>query len=462
VRNRALLAALLLLPASACSRPAGTGSGTAPATDHDATLGASTPARAATADLEVKGRVMVQWMARGEFNRFPAELDETMTKALPGDKLEGIWKDLVKKEGYYRETKGTRVQRRGQYQVVIVTCHFDHADLDVQLTFDPRARLAGLHFTPAADPKGPSYADTNAFTEADVTVGSGEWAVPGKLARPRGAGPFPAVVLLAGSGPQDHDETIGANKPLRDLAWGLASRGVVTLRYDKRTFTHGQRLVRDKVPVTLKEEVVDDALAAVALLRGQEGVDPARVFVLGHSLGAVAAPQVAERDPRVAGVVLLAGNTRPLEDVTLDQLTYLASLKGKHSRAELAQLDELKRQVARLKDRRSPPAADEVILGAPASYWLALRQYDPAAAAAKLPQPVLVLQGERDYQVSMADFAGWQKALAGKANARCKSYPGLNHLFIEGRGRSTPEEYGKAGHVAAEVVADVAAWVKGG
>ena len=96
---------------------------------------------------------------------------------------------------------------------------------------------------------------------------------------------------------------------------------------------------------------------------------------------------------------------------------------------------------------------------APAAYWLALRGYDPPAVAATLPQSWLVLQGERDYQVTTADFARWRQALTGREDCRFHSYPALNHMFIAGVGRSHPGEYGRPGHVAAQVIDDIAAWV---
>src|SRR4051794_11541515 len=168
----------------------------------------------------------------------------------------------------------------------------------------------------------------NHFTEEPVVVGSGEWALPGTLTLPTGTGPFPAVVLVHGSGPHDRDETIGPNKPFRDLAWGLAAQGVAVLRYEKRTHEHPAKLMPLKEKLTIREESVDDAVAAVALLRKQKEVDGKRIFVVGHSLGAIVAPKVAALEPAVAGIVLLAGSPRPFEDIILDQLTYLASLKG--------------------------------------------------------------------------------------------------------------------------------------
>src|SRR4051794_36392117 len=147
----------------------------------------------------------------------------------------------------------------------------------------------------------------NHFTEEPVVVGSGEWALPGTLTLPTGTGPFPAVVLVHGSGPHDRDETIGPNKPFRDLAWGLATRGIAVLRYEKRTKEHGAKFVKENT-YTLRSEVIDDVRAAVALLRSHRSVDPKRIFVAGHSQGAVAAPRVAELEPGLGGVILLAGN----------------------------------------------------------------------------------------------------------------------------------------------------------
>jgi dienelactone hydrolase len=262
-----------------------------------------------------------------------------------------------------------------------------------------------------------------------------------------------------GSGPHDRDETIGPNKPLRDLAWGLASQGVAVLRYEKRTKEHSKKLVDIKDTLTLKEEVIDDAMLAVTALRKESAIDGKRIFVLGHSLGAVAAPKIGERDSALAGLILMAGNTRPLEDVILDQVTYIASLPD--SGMDKEELAKIKKQVEKVKDRqltKDTPAA-ELPLGVSAAYWLGLREYDQAATAARLKQPLLLLQGERDYQVTVADFDGWKKALAAKKNADFKSYSRLNHLFMEGEGKAKPDEYNKAGHVSREVVDDIARWI---
>ena len=99
-------------------------------------------------------------------------------------------------------------------------------------------------------------------------------------------------------------------------------------------------------------------------------------------------------------------------------------------------------------------------LGLPAKYWLDMRGYSPPEAARDLKQPMLILQGGRDYQVTMQDFEGWQNALSSRQDVQFKMYPRLNHLFIEGEGNSTPAEYEQAGHVAEIVVDDIARWIR--
>jgi dienelactone hydrolase len=294
-----------------------------------------------------------------------------------------------------------------------------------------------------------------------VTVGAGTpYPLPATLDMPLGDGPFPAVVLVHGSGPHDRDETIGPNKPLRDLADGLASRGIATLRYEKRTRQHAAKFI--DAPITIKEEVLDDARGAVALLRQTPGVDPKRVFIVGHSLGGMLAPKLATLDPKLGGIVVLAGNARPLEDLIVEQFTYLGKLGGEPDAVVMERLDKVKAAAAKVKDPKLSPEtpAAELPLGVRAEYWLSLRGYEPATVAAGLSMPVLVLSGERDYQVPAADFDVWTKALANKPTATLKRYPGLNHLFMAGEGPPTPAEYQKEGHVAEGIVEDVANWIR--
>ena len=298
--------------------------------------------------------------------------------------------------------------------------------------------------------------------EQDFTVGSGEWSLPGTLTLPAGkTGPLPAVVLVHGSGPNDRDETVLANKPFRDLAWRLAPKGIAVLRYEKRTREHAARIVAsDLSQFTAKEETIDDALGAAAQLRQTAGIEPKRIFVLGHSLGGMLAPRIGQADPQLAGLIILAGPTRPLEDLMVEQTRYLLTNGGKPSEADQARLNKLVGEAAQVKTLTAADASSpELLLQAPPRYWLDLREHDPLAAAQTLRMPLLILQGGRDYQVARTDFAGWQKALGAQPGVTFKRYPGLNHLFMAGEGQSTPAEYERPGHVAAGVTDDIAEWI---
>ncbi len=408
---------------------------------------------------------LVDSLAKGDFAAAGKNFDKVMEKVFPTDKRKDTWETLVKQVGAFQKRTGTRVEKAGKYDVVIVTCQFEKMELDARVVFNAEKQVAGLNFRPAQgkyDFKPPSYARPDSFREEKVVVGSAEWALPGTLTLPKGDGPFPAAVLVHGSGPHDPDETIGPNKPFRDLAWGLASQGIAVLRYEKRTHAHAARMAELKESLTIKKETIDDALAAVAELRKHKEIDPKRIVVIGHSLGALVAPQIAERDPALGGAILLAGNARPLEDVVLDQFTYIYSLNGKLTDKDREELEEVKKQVARVKDPKlsAETAAKELPLGLHAAYWLTLRAYNQTATASRLKLPMLIVQGERDYQVTMDDFNLWKKALADHRNVTFRSYPKLNHLFMDGEGKAKPDEYFKAGHVASELVDDLAAWIK--
>jgi len=328
---------------------------------------------------------------------------------------------------------------------------------------DLQKRVAGLFFAPGeslAPYTPPGYVKPTSFSEKEVTVGSGEWALPGTLTMPVGPGPFPAVVLVHGSGPNDRDESIGPNKPFRDLAGGLASKGIAVLRYEKRSRQYGVKLA-GLSNLTVKEEVTDDAVAAVSLLRKTEGINPKQIYVLGHSLGGMLVPRIGLLDPNIAGLISLAGATRHLEDVIPDQMSYLASLDGSVSSEEQARIDDAKAQGNKIKSLKPSDAGSKTLyFGAPADYWLDLRDYDPPETAKSLKQRFLILQGERDYQVTMTDFQRWKAALGTKPNVVFKTYLQLNHLFIAGTGKSSPAEYDQPAHVDEQVILDLAEWIK--
>jgi dienelactone hydrolase len=320
-------------------------------------------------------------------------------------------------------------------------------------------QFAGADAARPAEPwQPPDYADPGAFEERDVTLGSGHLAVDGTLTLPHTPGPYPAVVLLPGSGPMDRDETIGRNKPFKDLAWGLAGRGIAVLRFDKVTLTHAGQAA----DFTVDDEYVRHATAATHLLRQEKTIEPSRVYVLGHSLGGTAAPRVAAADPSVAGLILLAGGAQPMHWAAVRQVRYLSSLDPASADAAQPMIDTLARQARTVDspDLSDATPADDLPFGVPAAYWLDLRGYDPAATAAMLGKPMLILQGGRDYQVTVEDdLARWRAALAGSPGVTIRVYDADNHLFFTGSGPSKPSEYEPAQHMDPAVITDIADWL---
>jgi dienelactone hydrolase len=430
------------------------------------TIATGMSAAAQPADPSVivaRAQEVVARLVSGEVEPLLPTFTEKMKAAIDANGLRRFIPGLVARFGALKAQTGARLESQGVMRVVLVSCAFERANVEIRVAFDPLDRIGGLGFRPPESTvpySAPAYVTAAAFRDEAFTIDAGGWPLQGILSLPIGEGPFPGVVLVHGSGPQDRDESVGPNKPFRDLAEGLASRGIAVLRYDKRTRTHANRVtaLRD---FTVKEEVVDDAVAAVKKMRETPGIRADRVFVLGHSLGGMLAPRIAAADPSIAGLILMAGATTPLEQAIVNQTRYLAMLDGKVSPEEQTALDSVTKVAAAVRALQQPsdPPIVSPPFSAPASYWLDLRGYDPPAAASLLKQPMLVLQGERDYQVTMADHAAWQRALGSRANVQLKSYPALNHLFIAGTGPSTPAEYNQAGHVDEAVVRDIGAWI---
>lgn len=411
--------------------------------------------------LTAAAKAFVTRCEKGDFVAAVQPFDATMKGVMPAEKLRTTWQALVGQVGAFKQQTRTHSAKVQGYEIVFVTCEFAKTKLDVKVVFDGKKQIAGLFFLPedtSLDYRPAPYVHPSSFRSSEVTVGSGEWALPGTLTLPQGTGPFTALVLIHGSGPQDRDETIGPNKPFRDLAEGLASQGFAVLRYEKRTHAYPQKMVKLK-NLTVNEESVYDAVAAVNLLQNTPGIDPKRVFVLGHSLGGMILHRVVKLAPQVRGLISMAGGTRPLDKVILEQSTYIASLDKKDSVENATRIAAIKADLARLHDPKITKTPETLILGASVHYWLDLNTINPPRDAQHLTQPILILQGGKDYQVTEKDFANWKSALSGHKDVTFKFYPNLFHLFMPGN--KTPADYEKPGHVEKQVVDDIATWIKG-
>jgi len=410
-------------------------------------------------------KTFVEAMDKGDWEKASLDFESNLKKAVPSEKLPEVWKSVKERYGELTKITGMRHEKIEKTDRIIVQCDFKKGKLDIAVNFDAKGKIIGFLFQ---QPKGdykfepPPYVKKDQFTETAVKVGAGATALPGTLTLPTGKGPFPVVILVHGSGGHDRDETLGPNKPFRDLAWGLAMQGIASLRYDKRTSIPEKMNHIKMEKFTLKEEVMDDVLQGFLLLRGHTSIDRKKIFVLGHSLGGMATPRLLTLEPGFAGGILLAGNQRQLTDLVLEQLKYLEELAGKNLPAEhKKEMDRARAEITLVKeDKMAKESPEKLYFNAPAAYWVYLKEYDQGVTAAKLKQPLLILQGERDYQVTMTDFDGWKKALADKKNVEYKSYAKLNHLFMTGEGKPNPVDYTRAGYVDSTVIDDIAQWLK--
>ncbi|MEM4258590.1 MAG: DUF3887 domain-containing protein [Candidatus Thermoplasmatota archaeon] len=402
---------------------------------------------------------LVDSLNSGRYTEAHSLFNASVTAVMSVQQLQQIWASILQQYGTYLGVVGTRLANDAGYVVVYVTLNFSNTGaLDLRLVFDDHNLIVGMQFVPAPTTHtytAPEYVDLSMFDEVNVTVGSGEWALPGTMSIPKGSGPFPAVVLVQGSGSHDRDETVGPNKPFKDIAWGLASQGIVVLRYEKRTKQYPKQSVA-VANFTVQDEVIDDVLAALDVLNVSPMVNHSRMFVLGHSLGGMLAPRIVMQDNRIAGLVFLAAPTRHLEDLYLEQMLYLSSLYTSvdENSSQLTAVKEVVQKIKTLNIRDG-----ENVIGAPRSYWADLATYDPVSTAKNLSIPKLFLQGKRDYQVTMTDFNTWAATFAGDPLVTLKTYDALNHLFIPGTGVPTNTEYLIEGHVAGDVVADIGAWI---
>jgi uncharacterized protein len=389
----------------------------------------------------------------GRYSDAHAMFAPAAASAVSVEQLEEIWTGLPK-------TLGERVSRSAPRGEVIasrnsttVTLSFAAMALDARISTDDAQRIDGFRLVPARAAAS-TVAPPAGIVERETTVG--ERALPATLSLPSGDGPFPAVVLVHGSGPHGRDQSIGPNHVFRELAHGLAARGIAALRYDKRTYARP-----DDDIATIDEETVDDAVAAIALLRADPAVDGQRVFVVGHSLGAMMAPRILERVPQAAGGVLMAAPARPLQDIVPEQIAYLIDLDGERSSAEAQALADAENAADAVRALADGAASGPLLLGLSEQYWRSLLDYDQLAVAAGLRQPLLILQGGRDYQVTPDEFLRWQQRLGGDPRVTLHLYPRLNHLFAAGDGASRPEEYFRETPLDPAPIDDIAGWIHG-
>ena len=329
---------------------------------------------------------------------------------------------------------------QGQYLLV---CDFEPQDILFTITIQDQ-KIAGI-FMSYTNPTL-SLVDNYEFKETAIKVG--EYALDGILTQPKTpAKNMPIVLLIQGSGVSDYNEMIGPNKPFEDLAYGLAAKGIASLRYNKRFYQVPESASAN---YDMHDEYFDDINAAIELII-QEGYD--NIYFLGHSQGGSIAHYVAANNDNIDGLILMAGTPRLLIDCMIDQIeAQLVALGSSDIESYMEPYYKAKEEILALENKDE----EGMILNLPKSYWYDIKETLPENYLIDID--TLVLQGSEDFQVYPdVDYVMWQELL--KDGADYILYDGLNHLFMPSI-NGDASDYEVASHVDQQVIDDIVNWIK--
>jgi len=420
---------------------------------------------------------MIEAITKNDFENARKDFDVTMLNALSVQQFQMFWAQFQMMHGKFVTISDfSETQEVENFIMVFNKIIFEQNTLKLRTVIVQNKETNKLEITGFFIDKvektecyiylDAKYVDKSKFSELEIALPP-DAILQGRLTIPTNIPAnqkIPAVVLVHGSGPQDFDVTISKNKVFRDIAYGLSSNGIAVLRYDKRTLVDKNIDVQN---LTINEETVFDAVEAVKFLRENFSHIIGNIYVLGHSLGGFAMPRIANTSNDAAGFIVVAGNSRDLGDVLIEQFEYLASLNKQEEKTdeEKNSIDSIKNveieKVKRFqnKDFDENTSSDFLPLGMPAKYLLDLKNYNPVKEFSNEKRPILFLQGARDYQVTVEDFEIWNKELGKNSNTTFILFDDLNHLLQSGVGKSTPSEYLAKKNVAQEVIDAIVKWI---
>ncbi len=296
--------------------------------------------------------------------------------------------------------------------------------------------------------------------EEDMTIGT-TYPLKGKITYSKELKEkAPAVILVHGSGPNDMNETVGNTKMFEDLAYGLAKKGIIVLRYDKITYSYGKELSSSDLfkQFTYQEETINDVGLAKEVIASFKYTDPNQIFVLGHSMGGMLVPEI-DRQFSFDGLIIMAGTPKSMIDVIISQNKAL--IKSDSPDLLKKQVEDAVTLLESIKSMTDVEAQDFQLQGITGYYLKSFEHLQSLDILSQITKPVLIMQGTEDFQVKADDdYLMYQEALKDHNNVSFKLYKGLNHVFISSNGKKDLTEYNQDKPVDQEVINDIATFIK--
>lgn len=368
--------------------------------------------------------------------------DETVKSQISEDVLKDTQQQLEAQLGKFKSI----IETNNEAVTFFYYSEFEKMKLDIKISFNESNKIVGFFFVPHKE-----FKKENTLGK-DLNIKSSNIELKGTLLNSENGNLKKLVIFAHGSGPNDRDETIFENKPFKDIAENLYLKGISSYRFDKRTLSNPESF-NDKS--TIDDEVTNDIINIVAYFKNDSKFSNYEITVLGHSLGAYLLPRIASKSNQISKIILLAGNSRPLDHLIIEQYEYLYKLTPTQELKDASQ--KVKEQIAVLNSKsfNINTPKEKLPFNLSANYWQSVLNYKPLKEIQKVKIPILILQGERDYQVTMKDFELWKTNLKNNKKVRFINYPKLNHIFMSGEKPSDPKEYAIKGIVDEKVIEDI-------
>lgn len=411
------------------------------------------------AQAQVDITSVAELLAKHKFKKVHRCMTAEMQANVPAQQLQEIWQGIEATSGAYQDV--SQIVRKDYPEYIHQTglVNFENGTYRLQVSVTSKNEISGL-FISLLGYQVPAYGKELVTGKKYISFQSHSFNLSGELMLPIDCNHCPLVILVHGSGASDKDETIGPNKVFNDLALGLASQGIATFRYHKR-FNVYPELMNE--PFDLYDETINDAIKAYHVLVNDTTLAFGKTVMLGHSLGAFSMPLITDSLRMLDGAILFSVNARRLEDLIMYQMDYLTSFDGEVNKEEQAMIENNKKGYERIKNKSytDTTSAEQLLAYWPGKFWDGIQDYNPVTKVARdTAMNYLILQGEKDYQITMEDFALWQEGVKNHPRAELKSFPNLTHLFTPTNSvKPGPSDYFKPGNVHEEVIKTIAKWV---